>query len=285
MRILVTGGSGFVGSSVIRRLSGSHTVVGLSRRPTPGAHESIQHDLSVPGIAAILASVAPCEVVIHAAARIDMTPFNAEVVATNTVGALNVAALAAEWNAYVIYLSSIQVIGRPQETPIIEDHPTHPLTTYHATKLFGEHMMAASVPESCSLRLTAPVGTGMPSTRILPTFVRRAATGEGLKLAGGGGRRQDYVRADDIAEAVAACIERRPRGVYNLGAGLSLSNLELARLCIETLGSWSEITFSDRPDPEEDARWEVSIEKARDTFGYSPHSDLREVIRALAEQA
>ena len=55
MRIRVTGGSGFVGSSVIRQLSGSHTVVGLSRRPTPGAHESIQHDRSVPGIAAILA--------------------------------------------------------------------------------------------------------------------------------------------------------------------------------------------------------------------------------------
>lgn len=281
-RVLVTGSSGFVGQAILRHLSAKYTLVGLSRRPTPGVHELIQHDLSVPGIAAITAAAERCEVIIHAAARVDMDPFNAEVVATNTTGTLNAAALAAEWNAYVIYLSSIQVIGRPQETPITEDHPTHPLTTYHTTKLFGEHLIAASVPASCSLRLTAPVGAGMPPARILPTFVRRAATGEGLKLAGEGGRRQDYVRVDDIAAAAAACIERRPRGVFNLGAGVSISNLELARLCIETLGSWSDITFSEHRDPEEDARWEVSIEKARDAFGYAPHSDLRDVIRALA---
>jgi len=283
MRVLVTGGSGFVGQAVIRHLLAKHTIVGLSRRKTPTAHESIQYDLSTPGIATVAYSVEPCDVIVHAAARIDMNPFDTEVVATNTIGAANAAALAADWQAYVIYLSSIQVIGIPTEHPITETHPTHPFTTYHATKLFGEHLFEATTPEFCALRLTAPVAEDMPQTRILSVFARRAAAGETLRLAGKGGRRQDYVHTNDIAAAVASCIEQRPRGVYNLGSGSSISNLELAQLCIETLGSWSEISFSDKADPEEDARWDVSIDKARKTFGYAPHADLRDLIRALAE--
>lgn len=282
MRILVTGGSGFVGASVIRRLAGKHTVVGLSRRESPGAHESIRHDLSVPGVQPILDATFPCEVIVHAAAQIDMNPLSREVVQTNTTGALNVLELASSWGAYVIYLSSIQVIGFPHDLPVTEDHPTAPQTTYHATKLFGEHILAAPGRNGVALRLTAPVGVTMPRNRILPVFAERAKSGEKLILAGRGGRRQDYVLVDDIADAVSNCLKARPTGVYNLGSGVSISNLELARLCVETLNSRSEIVFGSYPDPEENAEWDVSVEKAQRDFGYTPHPDLRHLIRALA---
>lgn len=283
MRVLVTGGSGFVGETVIRRLSSEHTVVGLSRRESPGAHESIRHDLSIPGMQTLRDSVSPCEVVVHAAAYIDMDPLSAAVVQTNTVGALNVLELATAWHAYVVYLSSIRVIGAPIEHPITEAHPTAPRTTYHAAKLFGEHILAGPGRNACALRLTAPVGADMPQGRILPVFATRAARGKPLMLAGSGRRRQDYVLVDDIAQAVALCIERRPTGVYNCGSGAGTSNLELAQLCVQTLGSSSRVLFTGQPDPEESDVWDVSIEKARRDFGYAPQADLRPVIRALAE--
>lgn len=279
MRILVTGSSGFVGAAVVQRLASSHTVVGLSRRASPNAHESVQHDVSVPSIDGLVDAVVPCDVIVHAASLIDMQPYNPAVVTTNALGAQNIAALAERWNAHVVYISSIQVIGTPLVLPITETHPTAPRTTYHATKLFGEHLLA---PYGCALRLTAPIGSDMPRNRILPVFAARAAAGEPLRLAGQGGRRQDYVHVDDAADAIAACIEQRPTGVYNLGAGVSLSNLELARLIIDTLDSTSAIEFTGAPDAEEHLHWDVSIDKARETFGYAPRGDLRAVINALA---
>jgi nucleoside-diphosphate-sugar epimerase len=197
---------------------------------------------------------------------------------------MNVLALASAWQAYLVYLSSIQVIGRPIRLPITEEHPAAPCTTYHATKLFGEQVLRATGVASAALRLTSPVGPGMPDDRIVAVFARRAAHGETLMIAGEGARTQDYVNVEDVAEAVAACLDRRVSGVYNIGAGVSVSNLDLARLCVRTLGSSSRIELTGRPDPEENARWEVDIHKARTALGYEPRPNLPAVIRAVARE-
>jgi UDP-glucose 4-epimerase len=197
-------------------------------------------------------------------------------------------ALAARWQvSSFVYLSSVPVIGLPRELPITEEHPVQPPTAYHASKLFGEHLCsvarAAGTP-TVGLRLTAPVGPGMPDGRILPVFVRRALAGEPLELAGEGTRGQDYVDVRDIAAAVEAAIEAEPSGVLNIASGTCTTNLELAHSCVEVLGSASDVLLSGRPDPEDGVRWEVSIERAAASIDYRPSHSLKDSITAVAEE-
>lgn len=274
MRVLITGSAGFVGGALLNKIS-DYEVVGLTRT---------DQDLAAPDAAERIAERIPrCDAIIHCAARIDKQPFEPSVFTGNMLATQQVLKLAAEWGAYVVNFSSIQVIGLPEVLPITEAHPFAPATAYHAAKLFGEHLLAASGVTGVSLRLTAPVGINMPRNRILPVFVERASHGQPLMMAGYGGREQDYITVDDIALAVEGCLTHQPTGVFNLGSGVSLSNLALAERCIDVLNSASVIQFSGEPDPEESARWQVSIDKAHAAFGYAPANDLDAVIRGLAE--
>jgi UDP-glucose 4-epimerase len=197
--------------------------------------------------------------------------------------------LARRWKvSRFVYISSIGVIGRPTDPPIREDHPTRPLTAYHASKLFGEglvHVAAVAGMNSTSLRLTSPVGRGMPSNRIFSVFVERAFAGQPLEVAGQGIRRQDYVDVDDVATAVGLCLRRAATGVFNLGAGASVSNAKLARACVEALGSSSSVELGQGEDSEEGDRWEVSIERAQAELGYQPQVKLAASIRAVASES
>ncbi len=182
-----------------------------------------------------------------------------------------------------VYLSSIGVIGQPVEAPITEDHPVAPRSAYHASKRFGEHLMQIAQlggMGTVSLRLTAPVGAGMPPGRILSVFVDRARRGEALVVLGRGTRRQNYVDVRDVAAAVAQCLECSPTGILNIGGSSSVSNVELARTCVEVLRSSSEIQFSGE-DSEEGARWDVSTSAAASSIGYSARYGIEDTILSI----
>lgn len=194
--------------------------------------------------------------------------------------------LANLWQAHsFVYISSVPVIGLPQQLPITEEHPTKPLTVYHATKLFGEYL--ASIAQSsglaaASLRLTSPIGPGMPPDRILSVFVKRAIADQPLQLVGQGTRRQNYVDVRDVAVAVKTCLQRGVTGLFNVAGRQSISNYDLAKLCVHTLRSSSLIQFVDRPDLEEGIIWDVSVAKAAIQFGYNPNFTIEDSVRSVA---
>jgi len=194
--------------------------------------------------------------------------------------------LAARWGVEsLVYLSSVPVIGRPFELPVTEQHPVDPPSAYHASKLYGEQLVDVARRDglaTVSLRLTAPVGPGMPAARLLPTFVRRALSGETLEVMGEGTRGQDYVDTRDIAAAVEASLVRRATGLLNVASGRCVSNLELARRCVAVVDSSSDVMLSGAPDPEEGVRWEVSIALAERELGYRPRHSLEDSIAAVA---
>jgi nucleoside-diphosphate-sugar epimerase len=127
------------------------------------------------------------------------------------------------------------------------------------------------------------VGPGMPDGRILSVFVRRALAGEPLEVAGEGSRAQDYVDVRDAADAAVACLEAGATGVFNVAAGRAVTNVDLARRCVEVLDSASAVRLGHVPDPEEGVRWEVSIARAAGAFGYEPRRSLEESIAGAAE--
>jgi nucleoside-diphosphate-sugar epimerase len=293
VRILVTGSSGQVGAAIAARLlAAGHEVVGLGRRLTKGNRQlsgALAVDLGRVGVAKALATrQRRCDAIVHAAASLERDPFAPDVSLTNCLGTQQIVELATRWQvASFVYISSLPVIGLPSSSPVTEEHPVCPLTSYHASKLYGEQLVGLAEREgipSVSLRLTAPAGPGTPDGRIMTAFVRRALDGQPLLVAGKGTRGQDYVDVRDVAEAVMACIERTTRGLLNIGSGQCVTNLELARRCIEALGSTSEIRMTGSADPEDDVRWVVSIDRARSVIGYSPGRTLDESIAVIAQE-
>jgi nucleoside-diphosphate-sugar epimerase len=291
MRVLLTGASGYVGGAAVGRLLGAGMqVVGLSRKPAHAisAEDQVRFDISAPGVAAEIArSVQPCEVIVHAAASLEHDLFAASVTLSNCLGTQEMLKLSSLWKSYFVYISSVPVIGMPRNLPITEDHPVAPPTAYHASKLFGEHLVSLATQEGIPgaiLRLTSPVGPGMPENRILSVFVSQTVKSKPIQLAGKGGRRQDYVDARDVAAAIEKCLVVRSQGIYNIASGRAVSNLEVARKCVAVLGSNSPIEFNGRADPQESWVWDVSIARAKKDFGFQPQFSLEDSIRDLATE-
>jgi UDP-glucose 4-epimerase len=300
VRVLVTGASGHVGGAIAAHLAEMRTetrtqlvplrLVSLSRQAvatdSPGEHATF--DIGVAGVADTIAAAIPrCDAIVHAAASLDKDPHSPSIALTNCLGTQEMLRLASLWNAsHFIYISSVPVIGVPRELPITEDHPTAPPSAYHASKLFGEHLVRLAAHDgfaTVSLRITSPVGPGMPANRILSAFVRQAMANQPILLAGRGARRQDYVDVRDIAIAVEHCLsDAGVTGLYNVASGRAVSNEELARRCVAALRSQSPIEFDGKPDPDDAVAWDVSIGRARQRLGYEPRFDLEDSIRALA---
>ena len=289
MRVLVTGASGHVGSAVAAHLADAgHEAVGLSRREPTEGDAWVTADIgSAEGIEAVRRA-GPFDAVVHAAACLDKRPEATGLVLTDCLGTQRLIELAEGWGAAFVFISGVTVIGRPRTLPIDEEHPVDPSSAYLASKLFGERLVELARRRgatAATLRLSAPVGPGMPEGRILSVFAGRALAGEPLELAGSGSREQDYVDVRDVAVAVEAALERRAQGLFNVASGRPLSNVALARLCVELLGSRSEIRPTGTDDPEEGVRWEVSIERAASVLGYRPACSIEDSVAAVAGRA
>ncbi len=282
----MTGATGHIGAAVAQRLTeAGHEAVGLSRS---GA-AALTADISSAADMARVGRERPCEAVVHAAAAIDADPHSPEVSMTNCLGTQRVVELAEHWgSARLVFLSSLPVVGVPRELPVTEDHPVAPPTAYHASKLFGERVVALAARRgtaAVSLRVTSPVGPGTPPGRIFSEFVRRALAGEPLEVAGEGTRAQDYVDVRDVAEATLLALDGPGEGVFNVARGEAVTNADLARRCVAALGSGSEVRLGGRPDPEDGVRWEVSIARAARDLGYAPARSLEDSILAAAGRA
>jgi nucleoside-diphosphate-sugar epimerase len=290
MRLLLTGVTGFVGEAIASHLySKGHEIFGVhARYRETKLHEKYKMTLADVGSLGVVEKlrqeIPQCDAVIHAAASLNMDLFAIDVVLTNCLGVHNMLSLASQWGCKrFVFLSSLPVIGVPKILPIDEEHPTNPATSYHASKLFGEQLVGLAALRglnSVSLRLSAPVGPGMPKGRLLNVLVSRAVNSEIIELQGHGTRQQNYVDVRDISSAVELCLENPISGVFNIASASCISNIDLALRCIDRCHSGSEIVFTGVTDLEEGYIWAVSIEKARNKLGYVPQYGIDEAIDA-----
>ncbi|HOV61929.1 MAG TPA: NAD(P)-dependent oxidoreductase [Candidatus Hydrogenedentes bacterium] len=289
MKILVTGASGHIGGAVARLSRGEgHVVRTLVRDPgrAPAGSEAIPIDLAQATPDALARAVDGCDAVVHAAAWMGDEGHAETALAVNITGTLRLLEAAAGRAQTFVLVSGLNFLRAPLTGTISETYPVSvPSDLYALGKLAAEGLAAWFVRTSSDFRVvvlrpSSPVGPGLRRRRIFSLFCDAAVAGAPLRIHGSGSRVQDYVDARDIARAVLAALEHPgATGVFHVGSGVAVSNLELARRCVAVLDSPSEIRFSGLPDPEEGPEWVLDIRRAARELGWKPMIPLEDSIR------
>ena len=288
MRVLVTGGAGFIGSHVVDRLRQARIeprIYDSRRSPHHSASEvdAVKGDLL--DLPALTRAMEGCQAVVHLAAAADVDevaadPAQAEQV--NSRGTLNVLEAARSVGlSRVIYASTIWVYSGPgavdEETPL--DLPDH---LYTATKLAGE-MYCRSYGElyglECTiLRFGIPYGPRARPAAVVPSFVRKALAGERLTLAGDGGQSRRFVYVEDLADGVlrALCQEAAGR-TYNLVGAEDVSIRQVAETVRDLVGDVEVVSGPRRPG--DFGGVEVDGERAARELGWRASTPFAEGVR------
>jgi UDP-glucose 4-epimerase len=299
-RILVTGGAGFVGAAVTRRLVDAGARVTVLDDLFTGKADAIPTGASfiqgsVTDVPLINELVGDHSLILHLAARniIASTANPLDDYATNIGGTLNVlmAARASKVDR-VVYSSSASVYGNPRSIPINEDDPLWTLSPYAVSKLGGENYCTAFA-ESYGLRVTTVrysnvYGPGQrpdnPYCGVVSKFLVEAHAGRPITIHGDGEQTRDYTYIDDAVEAtLLAAVHPRAEGeVFNVGTGIETSVNRLAASIGEALEVEVDLRHVDRRDIDNIRRRVVNIEKIRRMLRWTPQWTLD---RGLVETA
>ena len=299
-RVLVTGGAGFVGSNLVRRLirEGAKVTVlddlftgRLENLPSTGV-DFVQGSVCDPAIVDKL--VAGTQVVFHAAARniVVSTKNPREDFETNIGGTLNVLLAARATNGGVqriVYTSSTSVYGNPRYLPINEDDHLSLLTPYAVSKLGGENYCMAffesyDVP-STAVRYSNVYGPGQdpanPYCGVVAKFIESLFGGRAPVIHGDGNQTRDFTYIDDAVEAtvMAAQSDRALGEVFNVGTGVETRVNELAAVLAKIIGVNVEPEHTNRRDVDNIRRRVVNIEKTRRTLRWVPNMTLEKGLR------
>jgi NDP-hexose 4-ketoreductase len=288
MRLLVLGGSGFLGGHVRRRARAAGLDVvtaGRSGLPDSPGHRLVDLAADDPArIAAMLAEVSP-DAVVNCAGATAGRPETLVAANVNGTYALVKAMLLAAMPARLVHLGSAAEYGRAEPgIPVSEQAAPRPAGLYGSTKLAGSRLVdlaAAAGLESVVLRVFNPVGPGAPRTglpgRLAAELRQAAAHGTDVRV-GPLDAVRDFVDARDVADAAvaAAAAARPPRPVLNIGSGRAVP----VRAMVNELLAISGCAATVREDAAGPARsaeipWQqADISRAAEDLGWQPRRDL-----------
>jgi dTDP-glucose 4,6-dehydratase len=300
VKVLVTGGAGFIGSNYVRRALGGDypalaeaDVVVLDKLTYAGVLanldpvkdsprlEFVHGDICDPSLVDTL--VSDVDQVVHFAAEshVDRSIAGAtDFVMTNVVGTqvLLDAAMRHHVGRFV-HVSTDEVYGSIESGSWTEDHPLEPNSPYSASKASSDLLARAyhrthGLPV-CITRCSNNYGPYQFPEKVIPLFVTNLIDGGTVPLYGDGLNVRDWLHVDDHCRGIELVRERGRAGeTYNIGGGTELTNTELAeRLLAATGRTWDAV----EPVPDRkghDRRYSVDISKISAELGYAPQVDF-----------
>jgi dTDP-glucose 4,6-dehydratase len=299
LRILITGGAGFIGSHLCDRfLAEGHEVVCLDNLIT-GSIENVahlagnekftfvKHDVTnyifISGhLDAILHFASP-------ASPVDYLQYPIQTLKVGSLGTHKALGLAKEKRARFLLASTSEVYGDPLVHPQNESYwgnvnPIGPRGVYDEAKRFAEAMtMAYHRYHGIETRIARIFNTYGPRMRlhdgrVVPNFILQALQGKDLTVYGDGSQTRSFCYIDDLVDGIFRLLLSRECEPVNLGNPEECSIIEFAREVLRITGSSSSIRF--QPLPEDDPRVRrPDISKAREVLGWNPKTGLQEGLQ------
>ena len=301
MKVLITGGAGFIGSNLTKFLcdQGHEVTVidDLSSAGHPPDEIDKRANMVVGNIGddKLLDKLIPGkEVVFHLAAAgiIKLSLENPFFYFQNNVqnGVKLLEAMRRHGVDKIVYSSSSSCYGEPEKTPISEDHPLNPINPYGGSKIAFEHVLSAYYHsfgiKSVSLRYFNVYGPGdeqIPRTRAVPTWVANAVEGKSLPMYWEGKQKKDYIFVEDVARAnLMAAGKCDGFRVYNVGSGNGIWMYDLAKVLEKVIGHKLEI--KQMGERKGDPTVTVGdISKIKKELGWKPEVDLETGLKRTIE--
>lgn len=294
MKILVTGGAGFIGSRVVHQLlKAGHRVTVFDNLTTGSEHAVAEAATFVKGdlrkADEILSALDGHDAVIHLAAQALVPESVADprkAFDINLVGGQNLLdAIKHHGIKRLVYSSTAAVYGNPVKVPIEEDDLKMPINPYGATKFAFEQLLHA-YHKSYHLNVVmfrffnpyGPTEAHDPETHAIPNFILAALQDKPIPLYWGGNQVRDFFFVDDIARAHVMGLEQSGFHTYNLGSGTGHLVKDVVEKIFELTGRRPPIkALGERAgDP---PRLLADISRARDELGWKPEVSLEDGLR------
>ena len=297
MKIFVTGGSGFIATSIVKHLlEGRYEVKILDINEPRINHKNIEF-VKKSILDNIVDDIKGCDAVFHFAALLgvensDNRPL--DTMRINLEGSVNVFKSAIEAGVKkMIYSSSSEVYGEPRELPIKEDSVKGPVSTYGVSKLAAEIYAKAYNQESGTdiriVRFFNVYGPGQQENWVVPIFINKALKNEPIKVFGKGNQTRCFTYVEDVADGVLKVFEKGNKGeAYNIGNNQPTTIFELANLVKELTKSKSEILKvgfgKETRLKEREIEYRIPDISKMKAIGWEPRVMIREGIKKVLEK-
>ncbi|SEM78924.1 SDR family oxidoreductase [Lihuaxuella thermophila] len=299
MKVLVTGGAGFIGSHIVDHLIAGGAEVAIVDNISTGKSTQIHPDasfysmdISSPHLLEVFQKEQP-EVVIHQAAQIhvgtsvDDPVFDAT---TNILGTIRLLEASRQTGVRkIVYASSAAVYGNPEYLPIDEQHPVHPLSGYGVSKYTPEQYLSV-YHHLYGLRYTILRYANVYGVRqdprgeggVISIFIDKILSNSPLTIFGDGEQTRDYIYVEDVAKANLAAIQNGDGEIFNIGTGVRTSLNQVVQLFNQITGRQNPVEYG--PERSGDIKHSYfNNQKARALLFWEPAVTLEEGLKKTYE--